>query len=344
MTMRGINRLEDFLKLPTGEAKKYDFSTEKASENYCELDSVERYIVYKSYTIYDNYGNSEVFTKGRNFVERVHDSYNGIMDPDVDSELLQDIYRKIWPDLYCEEGQGPCSDTMTSVQYTVDDYFERYIESSTEKANREQILSEPGRKQKCTLRYLIDLWAKTDPELGECIEKSAVRLQKIPEIANFLGAFHTLGNYCPVPSGFNAPRSFFGKYDFWDLTLMKIKEWYCSAGLKSEDERQNMIRHELFHGNAYGDVSSCIKWLGRFGTGMVGWRSFIDYFYLNDWVDEDYEVKPLWDGHSWENPLLPEGKDDTEDDMEDFFREYFLEYERRIHRRAETIICVLKDG
>jgi len=47
------------------------------------------------------------------------------------------------------------------------------------------------------------------------------------EIERLAKNHHTIGNMIPVPTGFNVGRaSEMAKYDFWDLTMLKIWEWY----------------------------------------------------------------------------------------------------------------------
>lgn len=42
----------------------------------------------------------------------------------------------------------------------------------------------------------------------------------------FLELGHSIGNFIPVPQGFNVGRSNWGKWDYWGLTLYQIYQWY----------------------------------------------------------------------------------------------------------------------
>ena len=48
-----------------------------------------------------------------------------------------------------------------------------------------------------------------------------------PEAGRFLQLTHSIGNFIPVPRGFNTGRSGeYAKWDSWDLTLAQIFQWY----------------------------------------------------------------------------------------------------------------------
>lgn len=337
--------LEEYLQLDEKEKLRYDFSAENATEAYVGASSTEKYIIYKTYTL--NAGWSDKFAFGKEFRKGIREHYterngrkiiNWIQDPDDfkhnPNGLLEQIYKKLWPELEL------CSDTMTSVQYIMSGYFEREIETKDEKEERLNIT----KGQQCSIRYMVNLWALWAAEEGELelkkiIENAAKRMDEKKEgLDVFLSAWHTLGNYCPVPSGLNSARSNFGKHDFWDLTLMMIRKWYLT-----DDEmlKERILREDLFHNRSKeDDIEACIKWLnlcgGEEGTGESRWEKFIQTLCLEDWVNCDkgsldygyYEVLPLWDGHGWDNALLPIYS------WSDFFKEYY----ERILARSKRLI------
>jgi len=330
----------DYLSLEEEEKQKYDFSAENATEEYCKASGVEKYIIYKTYTSDSKW--SKAFRSGEEFRRNVRKYYteaekNGkkvikrIKDPDDFSKgsksLLQEIYKKIWPDLECAY-----SDTMTSVQYIMARYFEEEKETGDEKKRRLKL----SKRQLCSIKYMINLWSlevkASDQEgIKNAVEKAAKNLSsglKQNGLEDFLSAWHTLGNYCPVPKGFNVGRSNFGKHDFWDLTLMVIRKWYLT---KDELLKEKIIREDLFHNSKKGDIGACTKWLVQCGGGSTGeecWENFVKKLAFEDWVDKDYAVKPLWEGHEWVNALL------QVDDWERFFHEY----SRRILERTKELI------
>lgn len=318
--------LKEYLQLDEEKKQKYDFSAENATEAYKNATSIEKYIIYKTYFADPSKWRDE-FESGKKFTEKIKKSkdYSGIQDPDDfksnHDSLLEEIYTTLWPKLELY------SDTMTSVQYIMSGYFERKIETKDEKNKRLDI----SKWQQCSIGYMINLWAAEEgKQIEEKIKNAAERMgAKNEELGVFLSAWHTLGNYCPVPNRFNRPRSNFGKYDFWDLTMMMIRKWYLT-----DDEmlKERILREDLFHNEFSGNIEACVKWLnlcgGEKGTGEVRWEKFVQTLCFEDWVDGDYEVIPLWDGHGWDNALLPVNN----------WEGFFLEYNRRILERTKKLI------
>ncbi len=329
--------LDDFLALSEEEKLRVDFSAENAPDAYGKASPCEKYILYKAYT--ERSDRSAVFEDGRNFSEEIKKEYTvikdgrtvkKIIDPDTDSKLLQAIYRKIWPELFGAAAKIT-SDTMTSVQVTMSGFFEERVETPEEKRRRLQI----SQYQKCSLRYMLDCWAKEPgADIRERVQNAAARLKKDDRLEAFLSAWHTLGNYCPVPRFFNRARSQYGKYDFWDLTLMMIRKWYLTG---DTDEKERILKRDLFHNQYPESVPFCTKWLRQFGDGEKGWETYVDAFCFQDWVsrektDSYYKVIPLWDRHDWEHLSLP-SRD---------WGAFFTEFESRIAKRARRLIQKLE--
>ena len=117
------------------------------------------------------------------------------------------------------------------------------------------------------------------------------------EIEKLAKNHHTIGNMIPVPTGFNSGRAGrYAKYDYWDLTMMKIKEWYDYK----ETNDEPLI--ELLH-NDLNAIKYCKNWLTHFGA----WKDFVEKNYLKAFTDEGAVYKPLqfWSGHSYDSPNLP---------------------------------------
>lgn len=127
------------------------------------------------------------------------------------------------------------------------------------------------------------------------------------ELGKFLELCHTYGNFLPVPLGFNAGRSNYGKWDMWDLTLSKIYEWFC------DKENLNNSLNVLFSAstNIEYSVSHCCEWLKQFET----WEEFVDNNYLQAYVDKNYKPILFFEGHSFEKPLPT-----NEREFQDFFK------------------------
>lgn len=325
-------KIDEFMLLNRPE--EYDISGEFAIEDYLKSTPCERYIIYKAYTLDNKW--ADIFCDGKYFSEKIKSKYtkrygrkilNWIDDPDCASELLAEAYMKLWPFMYDEENQKFWSDTMSSVQYTMADVFEAYIESENAKRNR--LLSQS--KQNCTIRYMVDYFAKisNSENIDECIKSAAREIEKIENINAFLSAWHTIGNYCPVPKGFNSPRSNFGKHDLWDLTLMILRKWYLT---QNRNSKEKILIEDLFHFNKKADVSATQKWLKYFGDGENGWKNFVDTFLFQDWVYTDtYDVIPLYKGHNWSNAVTPINNLDT----------FLTNYSQRIFNRGRRILFKL---
>lgn len=127
------------------------------------------------------------------------------------------------------------------------------------------------------------------------------------EIENLAKNYHTIGNMIPVPTGFNIGRAnSYAKYDFWDLTMLKIWEWYqhkenCS-GCNNCD---NALKEMLFNND--DSINHCKKWLFKFSM----WKEFVDENYLISYVDKiSYKPIVFWKSHSYDKAELPTDKKD----------------------------------
>lgn len=126
------------------------------------------------------------------------------------------------------------------------------------------------------------------------------------EIEKLAKNYHTIGNMIPVPTGFNTSRAGSNAvHDYWDLTMIKIKEWY--------DKSIDKPLAELFHKNSDA-IEPCKKWLSKFNK----WNDFVEKNYLLSFVgdkdqDGNYQLLMFWNKHDFNNSALPINK-------EDFFR------------------------
>lgn len=115
------------------------------------------------------------------------------------------------------------------------------------------------------------------------------------EVEELAKNYHTIGNMIPVPSGFNSSRAGKdAKYDYWDLTMLKIKEWYNDT---SNDKPLKMLLND--NKNA---IEPCKKWLNKFDN----WNDFVEKNYLSPFVgtkeaDGNYTLLYFWKDHSFEN-------------------------------------------
>ena len=202
-----MEKIKEYLQ---NDPLSYDFSddcTESAA--YQAKKGYEKYFIYRSPRSGGKYPAAALA------IERNEKLYGSIGDPDSESNLLQNIYSLLWPEIKEEKSEYMMykdkiySDTMTSCQTVLNNYV---------KSRMPEVLKKYDAKYVSNL-MCIELY-ETDAVFRELLEKNE-------DLKHFTAVYHTLGNYIPVSYGFNQARSgYCGSHDSWDLTLMKIKEYY----------------------------------------------------------------------------------------------------------------------
>lgn len=192
------------------------------------------------------------------------------------------------------------------------------------------------------------------------------------KVKGFLEAVYTIGNFCPVPERFNTARSGGGDYDYWDLTLMKIHDWYMDND--DNDKHLNDLLHikEECTRNRQC-IKNCKKWLEWFKTDAErkkikypenysedydGWHNFVDTLYMQDYVyNEDnwddkrykdnkvnreyYDVIPFWKGHEWSKEGIKFPTDDENkkiNKIEEAFETMTAMINARTNRIAQALV------
>ena len=84
---------------------------------------------------------------------------------------------------------------------------------------------------------------------------------------------HTIGNFTVLPHWMNTGRSNLSQ-DYWDIFLLSLQEWLHLISPTSE-----------------------------------AWINFIELYYLQPYVNKDYQIEPLWKNHSYTTPILKEKED-----------------------------------
>ncbi len=295
----------------------WDFSNDCNCEDYIKIDDViEKYFIYKSTS---NNTQGSIYENGRKFAIENSKKYMGIKDPDTNSPLLQEIYKILWKDICNKQWMVNLgkiqADTMTSAQYTFNKTVREKVETEEEKKVR--------KCNQCSLNYCIHLYATAPEEFQR-------RLLKVKGLELFLSMYHTIGNFIPTPYLFNGARSGMGKYDYWDLTLLKIREWYLAESVNAKEK----ILLELLQKKEKGK-EECKKWLEYYGegrSGIEGWKNFIVSNYLQDFVKGDeYELILFCKNHAWENP-----------EIEDCV-EFFLTVSQLIYLRGKRLMDALNE-
>ena len=334
-----------------GKLKTFDLveDTIEDEETPYPEDTYEKWMLYKAGDLLTKdektkeirlKGNvSEKFVEIRKyFIGEEHDTEKNIImklrDPDGNikegkilggSRLIQYIYKKLWPELTAREFMKHplndnqniwiCSDTMTSAQQRMNDFFQVSAYSDFE-----NVRTRIGKSQKYSLRLCIELYLEDKNKFKE----------KLSSMENFLNRWHMLGNYIPVSRRFNSARS--GRYavhDYWDLTLLKIQEYYKKRD--NEDEVWKILGEELLHGS--GNALACKLWLDYFDS----WENFIEKNYMQDFVDGNYEVELFFDGHDWNNP-----KPKTPDECKELFERSSEMIKKRTNRMVDALTAKIK--
>lgn len=116
----------------------------------------------------------------------------------------------------------------------------------------------------------------------------------------FLELGHSIGNFIPVPRGFNVGRSNWGKWDYWDLTLYQIYQWYKDNSVRSGNYN-NQALEILFQNdtNKESSIKYCVSWLECFET----WGSFVKYNYMESFLDKNGVPKSFFKNHSLSYPI-----------------------------------------
>lgn len=130
--------------------------------------------------------------------------------------------------------------------------------------------------------------------------------------SNFICNTHSIGNFFPVPQGFNTGRSNFGKWDSWDLVMKQIYLWFQDNPNISVQTNNTALTKLLSNSKNVGDaVNHCVQWLKNFSD----WKDFVNGNLLNSYVDSKGKPISFFKNHSLENPLP-----NTLEEMEEFFK------------------------
>ena len=241
------------------------------------------------------------------------------VDPDTNDGLLKDIIGDRWNGEnleLCENADYKYySDTMTSVQCLLNNYIKC-------------CQKEKKVKMQCSQKLMRMMYDNKDEILTENVICNEI-------VRDFIKHYHTLGNYIPVPQGFNIARS--GKwasYDMWDITLVKIKEYYEAKDIEKDDILTQLLQ------NKKKSIPYTKAWLDSFES----WKNYVDKNYLveaqitdekgkvkncKNYVDKNYDInKKLLSYHNFANPKIKEKKE---------YEEYFKEITEIIKGRSLII-------
>lgn len=306
-----MNNLIDYLQ---NDPLHYDFTDDCTDHpEYQRKKGYDKYFIYRC----PKPEGKGIYPAADTVIEDNYQRYGKIGDPDSESKLLQNIYTQLWPEIKEQESEYRInnknwiySDTVISIQTTLNNYIGKEMP---------ELLKEYGVKR-VSNKMCIELY-ETNPTLKELLNKSE-------DLLHLVTVYHTLGNYIPVCYGFNMARSgYYGSHDYWDLTLMKIKEYYDKRAVQSGFQdlrcRPEVKIMELLHCDR--GLICCYQWLNRYED----WKDFINKNFLQDFVDIDDRPIPLCKGHSWEEPQVK--------NFEEFFKNSWQIIEKRSARMIKML-------
>lgn len=129
---------------------------------------------------------------------------------------------------------------------------------------------------------------------NENYQKFDIMSQNKDNFEKFAELTHTIGNFTVLPNWMNCGRGMC-LYDYWDITLMSLQEFF------------NILSPEA-------------------------WPNFIKRYYLQPYVNSDYNVDLFWDNH--DDKLLPKETD---------FPIFLKKVNERIEERGKFIIKQICD-
>lgn len=293
--------INEFLKLDKPE--EYDFKLEGANALFGKIDdALERYLLYKLTTCKGSaYPQMDLQIREKEIIF-------GLTNVDCDTApLTKEVYQKLWKEAIMQKTSsminGEYGETMTSMQTMLNELVKQV---------------EPPKRGKVSKRYCTNLYLSNPNFIAN--------LEAHSNIGAFAEKLHTIGNFLPVPPGFNVARA---HHDYWDLTMIKIKQWY----LEQQSEKQAAILEQLLNSDK-AVIENCWNWLswcGKGKYGLDGWRSFLEVNYLQDFVYGDEAEPIMFCGHSWDRRT---NKDDLD--------EIFTKCSKLIHKRSIRMVKALK--
>lgn len=180
--------------------------------------------------------------------------------------------------------------------------------------------------------YILDDYATFIERFEEMLKK------EIPKEAvyEYIRVNDTVGNFIPVPfiSGnegeFNRPRGTGNSYDFWDLAILCIYNFYSDP--KGETDKEHTLEWLL---SSKKNADLCRKWLGMYET----WDNFIEQNFMQDFVNQEEahygKPKELWMGHFKDSVIMP---NDSKQ-----YTEFFTNASALIHARSIRIALAVKN-
>lgn len=313
--------INEFLKLDKPE--EYDFRREGANALFGKVDNaLERYLLYKSTECMGSkyYPAMDLFIREDKRIFGLKDWEHDKFDCDK-AVLTREIYAKLWKNVkFPWKNPFIYGETMTSIQTMLNMLVEE-DERDFEREYRETYWGKSISAIHCLYLYY------TNSHFFDRLNS------KCPSIQTFASSMHTIGNFLPVPPGFNVARS---TYDYWDLTLVKIREWYFETNPNEKNAILSVLLEKAGR-DKENVINKCERWLslcGKGKDGMEGWKNFIFTNYMQDFVAGE-EAMPImfYENHSWSEPI-PTREDDV--------NKIFHKCSELIYKRSQRMVDELR--
>lgn len=208
------------------------------------------------------------------------------------------LYGTLWPDTNADS-----ADTMNSMWTTYKQALKLFDKKAWNSRESGKIMEEmterafDGAPPSLREEYVFHTGkgaVKWEEEVGEQLELLAYLT-------------HTLGNFIPLESPLQ--NRWASTRDYWDITLMYIKDWYLHRQLCS-------LESELpSNGFNTGALGASRAWLDAFGEGQKGWNAFVRENHLTAYMkkrsceDDTYDIRAFYEGHA-PGALLPNKAED----------------------------------
>lgn len=330
------------------ELMSYDFSEEKASSEYQELDGIDKFFAYMmvmkktDFEYLDNYNDigQKYFKDAYDKILLNTNKYGEVIDADSESELLKNIYRNLFAvDKYLgiKENDDIFGETLNSTNTTLNRLYE-IIENDfkEEKEKRTSMKVKIKIKEKeiyipvsISIKFIIAKYLN-EKENSNVLKE----LLSYKELEEFVKIYHTIGNFMPIPYGCNGPRGTGVVKDYWDLTLLSIYNYYMNEDFKGIEYMIGVDKAKKY-----------AEWLDKYGDKQEGWDNFVLSNYLGDEDENPNFVKKenehyglpreLWNGHfDKKSSVLPVTIEECID--------YFKNAKKYIKVRSEIMVRRLK--
>ncbi|MBO4108560.1 hypothetical protein [Streptococcus suis] len=120
--------------------------------------------------------------------------------------------------------------------------------------------------------------------------------KNLKEFEAFAKLTHTIGNFTVLPHWMNTGRYHFSQ-DYWDITMLSLQKWLTNLSPEA-------------------------------------WKNFIDTYYLQPYVDNNYQTEVFWEAHNYKY-IHPKKTED--------FSNFLKKVNERIEERGKFIIKQICD-